>query len=267
MPVCPIKQFITVTGFYSITVTARRAKHLFQRYGSPEVHPDPTTGVYGCVKISQQVTVESLFFHPVRIVAPRAIRTDYSSPDFLMAPPFVKSNLCNVTMRAVPRLDITPIPVSPYRIGNPDFMPQGRTVHNTEQRICRLEIRTVRSLYFSPDKTACVWQHVRKSRIFPAQHKFFLLQSIRHEFPFMTVILQQEGMAYGFLFPFGIKDDGQIDDVQPHILKNRLPAFYPGKVHRCPSFLVEHGQISIARHHGKPPPHLCNPYIPGSRLS
>ena len=41
-------------------------------------------------------------------------------------------------------------------------MPQSRTVRNTEQRICHLEIRTVRSLYFSPDKTACVWQHVRE---------------------------------------------------------------------------------------------------------
>ena len=54
-------------------------------------------------------------------------------------------------------------------------------------------------------------------------------------------------MADGFLFPFGIKDDGQIDNVQPHILKNRLPIFHPGKVHRCPGFLVEHGQIGIAR--------------------
>lgn len=110
----------------------------------------------------------NLFFRPFRIVAPRTIRSYYSPSDFLMTTPFIKSNLSNVTMCAVPRLDITPIPVSPYRIGNPDFMPQSRTVRNTEQRICHLEIRTVRSLYFSPDKTACVWQHVRKSRIFPA---------------------------------------------------------------------------------------------------
>ena len=168
MSLGPIKQFITVTDFYGITVSTRRAKHLFQRYGFPEIHPYPTTGVYGCVKISQQVTVENLFFRPFRIVAPRTIRSYYSPSDFLMTTPFIKSNLSNVTMCAVPRLDITPIPVSPYRIGNPDFMPQSRTVRNTEQRICHLEIRTVRSLYFSPDKTACVWQHVRKSRIFPA---------------------------------------------------------------------------------------------------
>ena len=126
MSLGPIKQFITVTDFYGITVSTRRAKHLFQRHGLSEIHPYPTTGMHGCVKISQQVTVESLFFRPVWIVAPRTVRSYYRPSDFLMATPFVKGNLSNVTMCAVPRLDITPTPVSPYRIGNPDFMPQSR---------------------------------------------------------------------------------------------------------------------------------------------